>query len=230
MTKDKAALKVAPEPEAPEEEKKFAVKYKTIIIEIELTTRMYGGIPQGEELLRAWIEAKGPIPEETLQEKVEAMTPAEVGEKVDLSSTAFRSDSEGIYLRDFMVKQMFKECATVTGLTTKKRGSKNILTIGLVVKPEFIKPYRNGRPLKKEDGFEEFQGRVKTMQGPRSILSRKAYLEPGTRIPFEVKFLVGTVTADDLRILLEHAGEFVGFGSARSREAGKFKIARFDVV
>jgi hypothetical protein len=130
----------------------------------------------------------------------------------------------------------------------------------MVVEPERIRPYRNTgfsnetkttvrehdgfeerdmlidgvtlrATIRDQDGWEEFQGRVRTMQGPRNILSRKAYLEAGTKFAFTIEFLkTDKVTEDDLKILLTHAGKFVGFGSARSREAGKFKMTRFDVV
>lgn len=221
-------------------EKLFAPTYKRIEVEIELTTRMYGGLPQTQEQLRAWIEAKGPIPEETFEDKL-AVTPAlteeQITTKIEASSTVFRADEQGLFARDFMVKQMIKECATVLGLTVKKIGSKNILTIGMVVEPERIRPYiQRSEEFAKimvdvQDGWEEFQGRVSGPQGKRNILSRKAYLEPGTKFAFTIEFLVTEkVTVDDLKILLTHAGKFVGFGSARSREAGKFKINRFDVM
>ena len=204
--------------------KAFSIKYHEIDVVIETTTRMYGGIPQGEDLLRAWIEAKGPMPEESLEEKIEAMTPGEVDEKVELSSTGFRADADGIYMRDFMIKQMMKESATAVGMLAKKIGTKTNLTIGLVVKPERIHVGKAG-----PDGYEEFQGRVKTMQGPRSIMSRKAYFEPGLQITFGIKMLAGgKLTTSDVRALLDHAGEFVGFGSARSREAGKFKVVKYE--
>lgn len=220
----KAVLKeVVPEQEV-EAPKVFSIKYHEIDVVLETTTRMYGGIPQGEELLRAWIEAKGPMPEESLEEKIEAMTPGEVDEKIELSSTGFRQDSEGVYFRDFMVKQMMKESATAVGMLAKKIGTKTNLTIGLVVKPERIHVNQ-----KAADGYEEIQGRVKTMQGPRSIMSRKAYFEPGLQIPFQIKMLAGgKLTTNDVHALLDHAGEFVGFGSARSREAGKFKVVKFE--
>jgi hypothetical protein len=220
----KAALKEVVQEQFVEESKAFSIKYHEIDVVIETTTRMYGGIPQSEYLLRAWIEAKGPMPEESLEEKIEAMTPGEVDEKVELSSTGFRADAEGVYMRDFMVKQMMKESATAVGMLAKKIGTKTNLTIGLVVKPERI---HVGRSV--PDGYEEFQGRVKTMQGPRSIMSRKAYFEPGLQITFGIKMLAGgKLTPKDVNSLLEHAGEFVGFGSARSREAGKFKVVKFE--
>jgi hypothetical protein len=202
----------------------FSIKYHEIDVVIETTTRMYGGIPQGEDLLRAWIEAKGPMPEESLEEKIEVMTPGELDEKVELSSTGFRSDDGGVFVRDFMVKQMMKESATAVGLLKKKVGTKTNLTIGLVVKPERI---HFGRSM--PDGYEEIQGRVNTMKGPRSILSRKAYFEPGLQITFGIKMLAGRMLSiSDVHALLDHAGEFVGFGSARSREAGKFKVVKFE--
>ena len=206
-------------------EKQFTIRYQEVDVVIETTTRFYGGIPQGEDLLRAWIEAKGPIPEETLEEKIDAITPGEVEEQVERSSTGFRTDKDGTYVRDFAVKQMLKESATAVGMFKAKIGTKTNLTIGLVVKPERI------HLLKSEpDGYEEFQGRVKTMRGLRSILSRKAYFEPGLRIAFRIKMLAGgKLTAKDVRALLDHAGEFVGFGSSRSREAGKFKVVKFEV-
>jgi hypothetical protein len=213
----------------PAQKEEFSIRYQEIDVLLETTTRMYGGMPQGEDLLRAWIEAKGPIPEETLEEKIEAITPGEVDEKMELSSTGFRSDKDGIFIRDFMVKQMLKESATAVGMLKTKVGTKTNLTIGLVVNPERIRlaslQGNDGRP----DGYEEFQGRVRTPMGPRSILSRKAYFEPGLQIGFSIKmFLGGKLTVKDVRALLDHAGEFVGIGSARSREAGKFTVKRFE--
>jgi hypothetical protein len=213
----------------PAQKEEFSIRYQEIDVLLETTTRMYGGMPQSEDLLRAWIEAKGPIPEETLEEKIEALAPAEVDEKVELSSTGFRSDKDGIFIRDFMVKQMLKESATAVGMLKTKVGTKTNLTIGLVVNPERIRltplQVNDGKP----DGYEEFQGRVRTPMGPRSILSRKAYFEPGLQIGFSIKMLLGgKLTVKDVRALLDHAGEFVGIGSARSREAGKFKVVRFE--
>jgi hypothetical protein len=218
-----AAVKENAEDQAEDTSKTFSIKYHEINVVLETTTRMYGGIPQSEDLLRAWITAKGPMPKESLEEKIEAMTTDEIDEKMELSSTGFRSDEDGIYMRDFMVKQMMKESATAVGMLAKKIGTKTNLTIGLVVKPERIHIGKT-----HPDGYEEFQGRVKTMQGPRSIMSRKAYFDPGLQIAFEIKMLAGgKLTPKDVLALLNHAGEFVGFGSARSREAGKFKVVRF---
>ena len=223
----------------PKKEKTFAPTYKTINVELELVGRMYGGLPQGKEQLLKWIEAKGEIPEETVTDKLAitpALTPEEMTEKIEMSSTVFRADDQGLFIRDFMIKQMLKECATVLGLTQRKIGSKNILTIGLVVEPERIRPVctrATGEEVQMQlaAGWEEFQGKVKTMQGPRNILSRKAYIEPGTRFRFEVCFLeTDKVTVDDLAVLFKHAGKFVGLGSARSREAGKFKVNKFEVA
>jgi len=199
--------------------------FHEIDVVLETTNRLYGGIPQREDLLRNWIASKGPIPEESLEEKLDAINGQDLEELVDRSSTGFRSDGDGIYLRDFMIKQMLKEAGTVTRLFREKKGTKTDLTIGLIVRPERIHVGKMA-----PDGYEEFQGRVQSPQGPRTILSRKAYFEAGLQIPFSIKMFAGAaLTVDQLKMLLEYAGEFVGLGSARSREAGKFRVTKFEV-
>ena len=229
-----APAKLDVKPEEVKSEKVLNPQYKTIDIEMVTSNRIYGGLPQGKEQLVKWIESKGLIPEETLGDKLEVtpgLTPEQVQDKIELSSTVFRSDSEGLFMRDFMVKQMLKETATVLGLTTTKLGSKTVLTIGMVVEPERIRMFRDGNPIMEHDGFEEIQGKVGTPKGPRNILSRKAYLEAGIMIPFQICLLnTSKVNISDLTHLFAHAGRFVGFGSARSRESGKFKVAKFEVV
>lgn len=226
--------KVAAKPEEEKSEKVLNPQYKTIEVHMLTTNRIYGGLPQGKEQLLKWIESKGLIPEETVVDKLEVtpgLTPEQVQDKIELSSTVFRSDKEGLFMRDFMVKQMLKETATVLGLTTTKLGSKTVLTIGMVVEPERIRMFRDEKLITEHDGFEEIQGKVGTPKGPRNILSRKAYLEPGVMIPFQICLLsTSKVTVPDLTHLFNHAGRFVGFGSARSRESGKFKITKFEVV
>ena len=217
------------------------------VVTLAVPGRMYGSVPKSQSLVQAWIASQGEIPEESLQDKLaavgtrvpeapevvegeEANGEQETEERV---SCGFRllpvGEVRAVCLRDFMVKAMIGQAASTIGWTKRERGVRGVLREGFQIRPQAIPFERDGRPLEKPDGIEDFVGHVMTPQGRRSILKRCDYVEGVTFsfkmiwVPTRLKTTV-LVTIPKLEELLLFAGEFSGIGSQRHFEAGKFQL------
>ena len=195
-------------------------------VTLQFDNRIYGGLPKAQDLLTKFIEAKGEIPEETQAEKEEVL---DLEESLEINRTGFRRNADGyIFIRDFQVVACMKQAVQVMGITKSKRGTKAVMEAAMRISPREIVMVDadTGNPISEPAGMEELQGRVMTMQGPRSILSEKEYLE-NVACSFTVAILVGTPQAVALGKSMEDilgVMENVGLGSSRSRQEGKFRV------
>lgn len=218
----------------------FEVKLLGARVVLAVEGRMYGSVPKSEKLIRTWVESQGgPIPEESVEDKLAAVgtrapdasdSEEEIEERI---SCGFRQlpvgEVRAVCLRDFMVKAMIGQAAQTVGWTKKVRGVRGVLREGFQIRPQAIPFLRNGTPLDKPDGEEDFVGHVMTPQGRRSILKRCDYVEDVTFgfnmiwVPTKLstEFLVTVPKLDEL---LRFAGAFSGVGSQRHFEAGKFRV------
>jgi len=201
-------------------------------ITIRFDNRIYGGLPKSQDLLTKFIEAKGEIPEETQAEK-EAVLDLE--ESLEINRTGFRRDKDGhIFIRDFQIVACMKQAVQVMGITKSKRGTKAVMEAAMRIHPREIVLYsaETGEAFTEPTGLEELQGKVMTMQGPRSILSEKEYIEDAV-CSFSVDILVSTPQAKELiKAMADIFGvmENVGLGSIRSRQEGKFQVVDLKAV
>lgn len=207
--------------------------YTEINCTIQFRDKIYGGLPKSQTLLDKYIQAafggeEGSEPHEHVARDVNA-----TDEAMEIVSCGFRQDDSGLYVGDYQIKAMIKQCGTLLKLTTKKRGVKSTLGEGLFIKGRFdnelVDSKVHFKPLRTQpDGYEDFAGNVTTAQGPRSILKRCEYVEKGT-LEFQIWLLEArfggqsNLTLDDLKMILE-LGQEVGLGSCRSFEKGKFDV------
>ena len=201
-------------------------------MELAFRERCYGGQPKSKEVYEAWANAKGEHPREPLDEKLrvlhledkETESENDLREETELAWTGFRSDSNGIYLRDFMVEAMIKQCGTTLGIFTKKRGSKGITQHGLHVHPREIH-FTNKL---EADASEVIAGHVSTAQGKRDILKKVDYVEDAI-LAFQIKLLLGQSKLSEKDLFrMFHLAQENGLGACRSRGGGKFDVVKMD--
>ena len=208
---------------------------------LELTNRLVGGIPSNPNLIEPWIRATMKEASDEDRKKIVDGTlkelPTLVDEKSQTMWTTFKKDSKGIYIEGRQVKSMFKENANIlrellVKLDKKAKGEgkskytnyKSKLAERLFVTDEKIYFQRDGKTLEAPDGAEEKAIHVMTAQGERDALKRFDFVSAPAQISFKMKVLNdGTVTEDDIKILLEHAS-LNGLGADRSQGNGLFKV------
>jgi len=222
--------------------------YTIYNIVIAFRDKCFGGQPKSKEILEKWIEAKGEMPRETMEEKEKVLDLTEETEQV---WCGFRANGKGIFLRDFQIEALLSQCATTLGITMATRGSKGIIQHGLHVGPREI----HFKDRKEPDGFDDIAGHVMTPQGKRSILKRCDFVQ-GAEITFQLKLLKygppklktdaeakipdkptakqpkekGIQTKLSEKDLLDmlHLGQENGLGSCRSLGGGKFDVIEFE--
>lgn len=197
--------------------------FQKIAVTLYFRDRLYGGLPRSTKVLNSYLEAKfGVLPDDFADRLASEVASQDFAEKEELATTGFKRDEHGLYLSDYQIKAMLKQCATLLKITTAVRGSRQVFHEGLVIRP--VKLYL-GR--QEPDGVEEFCGHVMTMQGKRSVLRQGEYVE---RVSMEMEVWVldtKVVSIDHLRQCFE-LGQEVGLGSYRSFEKGKFDVVTFE--
>jgi hypothetical protein len=203
-------------------------------VTIQLRDKLCGGIPKNPDLIKAWVEAgtgHKDAKSEQLTEEAKAALLDDVAEK---SWNGFLADPErGIFIESRQVKAMFKECASLLRITTKKIGSKQILQHGFEVKaPDGGQRIYLGR--NKADGNDEQAIHVQTAQGPRSAIKRVDYVSE-VKVTFQV-WVLKTAAGEkrhlgksDLERMLGLAQEN-GLGADRSQGRGKFDVTEFEKI
>lgn len=211
--------------------------YNIYKIRILFRDRFYGGLPKSREFIKNWIEAKGEMPQELLDEKLKVLgleqgtnEPLDLKEETEKLTCGFRSSDGQIFMRNHQIEALLKQCGTTTGITVNVRGTKGQLQHGVHVEPREIFFSRNGEPVNSPDGVEEIAGHVSTAMGKRSILRINEYVEH-VEIEFFVKVLASQRLIDEERLkLLFHLGQDNGLGSTRSLGGGKFDVIAFEKV
>ncbi len=199
---------------------KDADLYTEYEVTVQFREKCYAGQPKSEEVLKKWIESKGEMPLEKLAEKVEVL---DLVEEEELVSCGFRRNDKGIFLRDFQIEALLKQCGTTLGIFVASRGSKGIAQHGLFVTPREL----HFEDKTKEDGTETIAGHVMTAQGKRSILKQVEYVT-GAALIFTLRLLKDQkkLTEESLLKML-HLGQNNGIGSCRSLGGGKFDVIDF---
>lgn len=213
-----------------------ATLYDRYRIEVQVRTRLCGGMPRNKELIRAWVESTRPKNEEPDPAATEALVQADaelvVNEVAEKSWTGFPEDAErGLFLPCRQVKALIKQSASLLAITKQKRGSKQILAEGCEVKA-LDGSDRIYFDRKTPDGTEEKAIHVMTAQGPRSALARFDYVTR-PKLAFEIWVLkthaaeTRHIGEDELVRILTHAQEN-GLGASRSQGEGKFDVLTFN--
>lgn len=197
-------------------------------VRIQTTGKLYGGIPKNPEVIDAFVEAR----QKKADQMTKKLTKAEIAE--DLRDTSdekmwngFLADDGGIYIRDYHVKAMLKECGNIAKSLLDKGAVKKKVAELVTVLP--VKIHFDGKT--EPDGSDEKTIHVMTARGPRDALKRADYVGPGTDITFTLKVLKVSgkmgLSKKDILTILVHAQEN-GLGADRAMENGKFKIAGFE--
>ena len=204
--------------------------------EIKVRNRIYGTLPKDPALFEGYLKAKfQPEDEETVAKDLD------LDEELEQSAAGFRQDDVGIYVGDYQIKAMLAQAASLLGLTTSKRGSKQTLREGLVVKGLDLEG-KNTRekvyllPFKDNvDGVDERTGNVSGPSGSRSIINRSEYVESPS-LKFTMSFLENRIgktgkllTRDDISDILSFSQE-LGLGGQRKYGGGRFDIVDFTTV
>jgi len=172
-------------------QKEGKVMYKKFTVELKFRNKVFGGLPKNPKNLESYLVAKftddDPI-------KEEAQTDLDLDEALEQTQVGFKTDETGLYLGGYQIKAMLAQTASLLELTTKKRGSKQTLKEGLVVRGLLDADTQTGDkvyllPLRSEaTGIDIMAGTVSSPQGKRSIVSRSEYVEEAS-IRFQLWFL-----------------------------------------
>lgn len=166
----------------------------------------------------------------------------ELDEEREETVTGFKRGEKGIYVGGYQIKAMLSESAKLQGITVQKKGTKNTLREGLVVRgidaddnftghKIYVLPYR-----KEADGVSVRTGHVSGPSGSRSIVSQSEYVEDAT-LKFELRLLSNRMimkpdgklfSEKDLKRCLAH-GRDLGLGGERKYQSGTFEVVKFEV-
>jgi hypothetical protein len=216
-------------------------------VELTFTKWVIGGIPQDPQIMEGWLAKKFTEGDSEKMELRDHMlrTLDQLGVDVDegmsieqlreaakktaalqKGNTFFR-DENGLYLSDYQIKAMFKECTNILyagerwGVT--KKGPKSFLAERV-----FVDEYRIhlGR-VEPDDSWLQI-GQVTGPQGPRSTLTYYDYcVQPS--IAFTVSSLRDCISEQQWEEILI-LGQRIGLGSLRSLAHGQFKITGLEKV
>ena len=213
--------------------------YRSFDVEIEFLGRIYGGLPKNKDIFEQY--AKSKFPDKEAADHV--ATDLDLDEELEKRTVGFKKDETGIYIGAYQIEAMLSQSASLLEITVKKRGSKQTIREGMVVKGMNEKNEYTGAkvylmPYKTEpDGLETHAGNVTTAQGNRSILKKLEYVENATA-RFNMIFLKNRIgddgrsskiLVDDVKKSLRH-GQELGLGSHRRYGGGRFKVLNFKEV
>lgn len=216
--------------------------YTRYRVAIETRERMDGGTPKDPKLIEAWVRGRTGHDDELTQKQIEEHLPdlpAAADEVAGGMWCGFKVHSpvEGEdprkYVETRQVKAMLRECATVLGITKKKRGSRQVIQHGFEVKGAGLGSRIYLNP--KNEGTSEGAIHVMTPQGPRSALKRNDFVGEGTTLEFEVWVLKTApqetrhIGESELLEMLALAQEN-GLGANRSQGCGKFDVTKFEKI
>ena len=216
--------------------------YTRYLVEIAIGERLHGGTPKDPKLIQAWVESTtGHDDELTAAQVAEHLPDIEAateevakGMWCGFKSRAIEPGKEPMpYVETRQVKAMLRECATVLGITKKKRGSKQVIQHGFEVKGRHKEHPSCVFIFATERGSEERAIHVMTAQGPRSALKRSDWVGAGSALAFEV-WILKTAPQETRHIGEKELTEMLalaqenGLGADRSQGMGKFEVVKFE--
>jgi hypothetical protein len=216
-------------------ERKYRVKIKL--------ERIDGGIPEHPDVIEDWLKAAGIKDDEELLKRIAegVATKEELDERLEKLTCTFIHDDGVPCIEARCVKAMIKQAAGVMGLYGMLTGAKELLAEGTEVYPKLVY-------LRSEHGLEvEAKPIHVSVKGePVSAFKRTRFLRDATA-DFDVHVTdrqqimtafnadtmrksLRTLTLDQLRMILEYGGKFVGLGSNRSQGSGKFVVLSIEEI
>ena len=202
-------------------------------VELELTTKMLGTAPKDPEVYSAYVATKAAAMAKNTGQDVEAVVEAKTEEEVQTATeemeskgwTGFHKDENGLFIYEYMIKGFFKtayEVLVENGAMEKIPAYKK-----WVDRMVFIKPRRIYFGKQEPDGALERPLRTMTPKGERVTLTKSDFVNPGTRISFDLEILQNSkgVNLGTIKECFAY-GEYVGLGQWR----GSGGYGRFTVV
>lgn len=213
-------------------------------VSLTFAGRVMGGVPQKPEIIESWLRRTLIGGDEELRMQL-LKTLDDLDIEVPLNPTreeiveaankvaatrngnTFRRNDQGLYLSDYQIKALFKECTNILfagdrwGVT--KKGPKSFLSERVFVDESKIHLGRG-----EADGVHLQVGQVSGPKGPRSTLTYYDYCENAT-VHFTVSSLNDCITLDQWKKILL-LGQREGIGALRSMGYGQFRVTAFDRV
>ena len=188
----------------------------TVKVDVEVTfiTPMLGTVPKDPEIYKTFIESKKPA---SNNGEDEYMTVEKTEEK---GWTGFRSDKQGLFIYEYMVKGFLKNAGNVLKDTVKVKALKSKIDNFV-----FIAPRKIYLGQSEADGVEERPIRAMTAQGPRVSVVRSDYISEGKTIQFSITLLNHKEVTWDLIADLLRYGTLMGLGQFRNGGYGRFEVA-----
>ncbi len=209
------------------------IKYE---IELKIRDKIYGGLPKDKNVLKNYVKTK--FNSSDISTTADDL---DLTEEIEKRTVGFKCDNKGIYIGSYQIKAMLAQAASLLEITITKRGSKQTMREGLVIKGRDEDNTITGEKIyllprsMKPTGVESHAGNVSTPQGNRSILKTLEYvLEPTIKLQMWV--LKNRIGKDNRskKLLIEDIkrcflyGMELGLGSHRKYEAGKFDVIQFE--
>ena len=208
-------------------------------VRLEFISPIHGGTPKNADVAETWINTNLGRAEIEGQEKTRKLkvTMDELKETlVEMEtniSNGFRVSEGRIYAATYQIKAMLKEAAEslrragVLKVTSyRQRLGRDVQVFG-VEEPFKIFFKRNGSILKTADGNELATVHAMTPTGPINAIKKSDVVNPPAEIEFTIEVVGKSITEDQLKLFLTHAGRFIGFGSDRGLQNGLFNVAGF---
>jgi len=193
---------------------------------LKFDANVQGGIPKHKDMIEGWLDQKAmdsEIKDEIRKDGIDE----EATEKV---WCGFLSDEEGLYVPDIHFKSHMKDALSRLNVFVSKRGSKNIVHFGMIIRPDKLRFYDNdGNIIKEPSGYTEAIAHITGPQGRRSALKRNDHIDAGCSMNFHI-FIAkphGKLSKDDLENALS-LGQEMGFGTNRTMGYGRYTVTKFE--
>jgi len=209
-------------------------------VELTFTTRLYGGTPADEDLIRGWIKASMGLEGADLERMVaetlaNISTPEEPDPVLDEEtaepiiehqekgvSEVFKHNEDGhLIIEARQLKSALREAQKRLKLSSNRASDvKNAVWIT----PHTIEILHDGEPITEPDGYET---RAKQLRMGGSALGRHAFVE-GAVLRFRLHRARGiAVTWDMLQDMLALC-QVAGFGAMHNHGEGQFVVTKWE--
>jgi len=208
-----------------------------------------GGQPASDDGIKAYIEHQmGIVDPATIQVifsqikgheiQMEHVNGEELDEQQVYNLNVVRKDEFGPWLGDWMAKACLKSAASRIGIWKSKPGAKGDMAemgeikavgISLLSVPWHIYLRNPTGDGPAETWFDVLRGRVSTPQGMKSIMTSVEKIRAGARFAFQLRYVPGRITIDDMASIFAAAGH-IGLGSAKSFECGRFRVDDLEII
>lgn len=201
------------------------VKAKVVAV---FTEPLLGSTPKNKDVFSKFIAVK-------VQKRADALSADDAeGEvatvpEVDggVGYTGFHTDDKGLLLYDYVVKGFFKEAGNTLKNTLKVTNLRSKMDNLLFVFPRRIYLLDSvGQNILQPHGVNERPLRAQTAMGPRVALAKSDFVNAGSKIEFEVRFLEHPDIKHPEQIIEESLGygALKGLGQWRNGSWGRFEF------